>query len=301
MEELGEKEVKDIKFVFSRRAENFVDKHLEAPKHPVVDPESLLDKIFNFFSNSEKECDYSINVYRDMQALLAARVSSGLFAQTHVYEGRVTCSALVERGNFNESYRIKGVTAGEKECYGWGFSSEIRESEPYGRLFFNTLESLPINNIKNSMQDNLTYNGICAILALAPREFILETKNVLADEIQRNYKLESSKIDIEENDSDHRINEVGEKYLELEGCLCVLKERFEEEIAIEQESAQKYEDLKHQNIVKAATTDIAISNELKDMNRFLNQDNVNLDSLPNVDDIKLDSESVEACGESQGE
>jgi len=280
MKELGEKEVKDIKWVFSIRAENFVEKHFEAPKHPVVDPESLLDKIFNFFSNSEKECDYSINVYRDMQALLAARVSSGLFAQTHLALPRVTVSVLVDKRNFNEFGHIRGLV-GEKEHHSWSFESEIKKDEPYGRLFLDTLNPIPNGEAEVSMHENLTYDGLCAMLALAPREFILETKNAIASEIQRNYELESSKIDVEENDSDHKINEIGEKYLELSGCLCVLKEQFEEEIAIEQESAQKYEDLKHQNIVKAATTDIAITNELKDMNRFLNQDNVNLDSLPN--------------------
>ena len=121
--------------------------------------------------------------------------------------------------------------------------------------------SLQLREKSLNAYDRLTYEGICAFLALADNSNLIENRQIINSEILRNAKEDMLGVDIEQDDSANCVGAIGEKYKELAiVATYVCDEAYKIKVKAEEDKMARED-----NVADTAQTYGAYMNDLKEM------------------------------------
>jgi len=243
--------MKDEKFYAEQRnkyiekANSFCAKYAREPEYPVDYYSGIIIR--------EPHYDTDKPIFDDLYAVLAARVRGqniGSLKQDRVEDHKEfkAYSVRLKEDAFNAMGDIKmHLTKSFIGDY-YKFGYNIEEDEKFGYAGISILTSDKDDALyKSSLRKSMTQDDIVGFLALAPREHILMQKDILAEEIERNAKKDMLSINPDNSMCGSLITPqyITEVYSKLSACLCVLTDRFNQEILdeekakIEQEEARE--------------------------------------------------------------
>jgi len=219
-------------------------------------------------------------IFNNLESALAMRVMGDETINGATQYGYVSNSMYLDKNNFYEkgAFKIDLFRNIERATHRVSGNSIIffdynSESAPFGELDMAILQSgleYPEDLNKEVMYD-LSYYGKMAFLALAPKEAILSTKETMAKAIDRDAK-EVFDMAIKSQCNVEDIKEVGENFVELKSCLCVLVDRYQQELGI----VQNTNDNSQEDEVPAEYQAVrdGVSSSLNYMNEFLKHGNL---------------------------
>ena len=77
--------------------------------------------------------------------------------------------------------------------------------------------------------ESLSYDGLCAYMALAPSKDIITVADKLNSQIDKNAEKEMLDVDSKKDGSADEVAEIGNKYVELKSCLVTLCDEYTKE------------------------------------------------------------------------
>ena len=121
--------------------------------------------------------------------------------------------------------------------------------------------TLQLWNENLNENDRLTYDGICAYLALASNSRLVEDRQLINNEILRNAKEDMLTVDPEQDGGADKVGVIGEKYKELAAVATYVCDEAYKQIVKAEEDKIAQED----NIADAAQTYSIYMNDLNEM------------------------------------
>ena len=187
-------------------------------------------------------------------------------------------------------FRLNGVEAGEKSSGKFVFVrlSNMNFDQNIGPKLGNGFNAVNCTRSPGAncgflrfypereyVKNDLTFDGICAYLALATKEQIYENRENIISDIERNAKQEMLNVQATDFDGDAKINEIKDRYIQLSCVAGKLFDIAENHVEENEVRMDEYKDMIENNV---ACTAQAYGEAIEELNKF----------LPEIDDKELD-------------
>ena len=218
-----------------------------------MDKEFYEEKVQNFCS-SNTTVTFVVNtpVLHDVQSALAMRLAS--------HSAKNLDSADIIRCAFDgEKLYVDGLDSAEKDFF------EAR----LGIIGSVDVASLTI--AENKLNDEyllpyalntLSYDGLCAFMALCPADKLVSIPHDVSRQIMKNFNAEVAATNTGANDGAEKIAEIGEKYSELQSCYISICDEYQKEQIALREEAKRASEAEHFNRIASAGKYMEMEDEL---------------------------------------